>query len=191
MSRRGTWEFPNRVELCAALIPRLMDYGSPPLVPRVLDACNKFVDPRMARACMEKGYRLMACDIEPEGFGSNRMDLNERLPLKDGWFRGIVSSDTLEHLKDMGAALREFYRVTEPGGWLILHLPVDLVGGMVRASTVHAEAGDKDHHIWSPGARSIDDDLLSAGYRVVGRIEGYDRDIFHVSVAWLCVKEAT
>ena len=188
MKRRGTWEFPNRVELTAALIPRLMDYGSPPIVPRVLDACNKFIDPRMGRACAEKGYRLTACDIEPENYAAVQADLNKPMAWKDGWFRGIVSSDTLEHCDDMGAALKEFYRVTEPVGWLILHLPVDLVSVGLRAKTERSPEGDKDRHIWCPGM-NIEDEIKSAGYRVAGRVEGYDRDIFHVSVAWLCVKE--
>lgn len=190
MKRPGTWEFPNRVELCAALIPRLVDYGSPPVVPRLLDAANKFIDPRMARACAEKGYRLTACDIEPENYAAVQCDLNKTLAWKDGWFRGIVSSDTLEHVNDMGAALKEFFRITEPGGWLILHLPVDIENGGLRKATRRAPEDDRDHHIWCPGM-DVEDKVKGAGYRVVGRVESSDRDLFHVSVAWLCVKEAT
>jgi len=189
MKRRGTWEFPNRVELTAALIPRLADYGSPPVVPRVLDACNKFMDPRMAKACMEKGYRLTPCDIEPEGYAAVQVDLNGPLPFKDGWFRGIVSSDTLEHVNDMGAALREFFRVTEAGGWLILHLPVDIVKGTLRGVTCRADKEDKDHHVWCPGM-DVAGLVVKSGYRIVGRVESSDRDIFHVSVAWLAVQES-
>jgi SAM-dependent methyltransferase len=190
MKRAPTWEFPNRVELTASLIPRLLDYGSPPQVPKVLDAANKFFDPRMVRACQEKGYRLVPCDIEPQEPGVVKCNLDGRLTFGDREFRGVVSSDTLEHVKDIGAALKEFYRITEGGGWLILHLPVDLVDGPggLRHETTTADGGDPNHHHWAPGL-DVTGLLHGVGYKVAGMVTGYARDIFHVSVAWLCVKE--
>ena len=187
MKRAPTWEFPNRVELTASLIPRLLDYGSPPQVPKVLDAANKFFDPRMVRSCHEKGYRLVPCDIEPQESGVVKCNLDGRLPFGDREFRGVVSSDTLEHVKDIGAALKEFSRITESGGWLILHLPVDLVCGKLRPTTEAAQGDDPNHHEWAPGV-DVGNMLEAAGYKTVGSVVGWDRDIFHVSMAWLCVK---
>jgi len=38
----------------------------------------------------------------------------------------VVSFDVLEHVPDHRAAIAEFARVTRPGGWLVLSVPIDL-----------------------------------------------------------------
>ena len=45
------------------------------------------------------------------------------LSLKPSSQRVVVSFDVIEHVPDDQAAFREFARVTEPGGWLILTAP--------------------------------------------------------------------
>lgn len=46
-----------------------------------------------------------------------------RLRLASASQHAVVSFDVIEHVADDGAALREFARVTEPGGWLVLTAP--------------------------------------------------------------------
>jgi SAM-dependent methyltransferase len=45
------------------------------------------------------------------------------LPFEDDQFDCIVSFETLEHLKDQSGLLREFRRVLEPGGFLLISSP--------------------------------------------------------------------
>lgn len=45
------------------------------------------------------------------------------LPFPDAAFDLVVSCETIEHLPNPDAALREFYRVTKPGGTLFLTTP--------------------------------------------------------------------
>jgi SAM-dependent methyltransferase len=49
-----------------------------------------------------------------------------RLKLKDRSVDAIASFEVLEHVPDYRAALAEFARVTRPGGWLVLTVPIDL-----------------------------------------------------------------
>ena len=46
-----------------------------------------------------------------------------RLRLPSASQHAVVSFDVIEHVADDRAALREFVRVTEPGGWLVLTAP--------------------------------------------------------------------
>jgi ubiquinone/menaquinone biosynthesis C-methylase UbiE len=47
----------------------------------------------------------------------------QRLPFADDSFDVLVSCETIEHLPDVHAALREMHRVTRPGGRLFLTTP--------------------------------------------------------------------
>jgi SAM-dependent methyltransferase len=49
-----------------------------------------------------------------------------RLKLKDKSMDAVASFEVLEHVPDYRAALAEFVRVTRPGGWLVLTVPIDL-----------------------------------------------------------------
>ncbi|MFQ5748663.1 MAG: class I SAM-dependent methyltransferase [Planctomycetota bacterium] len=61
----------------------------------------------------------------------------EALPFAEASFQAVVSFDVFEHLSDMGAAVRECFRVLKPGGSLVTHVPVRDVGasldGLQRA----------------------------------------------------------
>jgi hypothetical protein len=48
----------------------------------------------------------------------------QNLPHPDGSFRLVVHSDTLEHVPDPAAALRECHRVLRPGGRMVFTVPV-------------------------------------------------------------------
>jgi len=47
----------------------------------------------------------------------------DKLPLKSDIFQMICALDVLEHIDNDESAMREFYRVLEPGGYLILTVP--------------------------------------------------------------------
>ncbi len=57
----------------------------------------------------------------------------EQLPFRDGAYDRVVCNGSAHHLPDLPAALREIHRVLRPGGWLVLHEPVDSpVTGAIR-----------------------------------------------------------
>lgn len=177
------WRFPNRVRLAAALLPLVAD----DCVPKLLDACTKFRDPCLARTAAERGYRLIVCDIEPDEVGVNPVDITGRLPWKDGYFRGVICEDTLEHVPDMLGPLREFRRVIEKDGFLILHLPVaGGAEGWRETSEKLDPTASKHLHQWAPGVADVERCLDEAGFAVVGKVEGFDDERFRVCVMWLC-----
>jgi len=49
--------------------------------------------------------------------------VGERLPFPDGFFRQVICTETLEHVPDDRAVLRELVRVLEPGGMLAISVP--------------------------------------------------------------------
>lgn len=53
----------------------------------------------------------------------------ERLPFADKSFQLVVSFDVFEHLSDLDRGLSEAFRVLAPGGHLLVHMPVQDIGG--------------------------------------------------------------
>jgi SAM-dependent methyltransferase len=54
-----------------------------------------------------------------------RLDLTA-LDLPDAGFDAVLCSHVLEHVDDDAAAMRELARVTAPGGWCLVMVPLDL-----------------------------------------------------------------
>jgi 2-polyprenyl-3-methyl-5-hydroxy-6-metoxy-1,4-benzoquinol methylase len=55
------------------------------------------------------------------------VELNtERLPLPDGWADAVVAVETIEHLENPRAFLRELVRLVQPGGWVVVTTPNQL-----------------------------------------------------------------
>lgn len=57
-----------------------------------------------------------------------------RLPFRDGVFESVLCSETVEHVRDPEAVIREIHRVLEPGGTLLLTVPcvIGAVGLLCR-----------------------------------------------------------
>lgn len=86
---------------------------------------------QIANFLSEKGYQATGIDISPlfikEAKKSNKskflvMDL-EKLKFSDNSFDAIISSETLEHVLEPEAALKEAIRVLKHSGILILRFP--------------------------------------------------------------------
>jgi 2-polyprenyl-3-methyl-5-hydroxy-6-metoxy-1,4-benzoquinol methylase len=55
------------------------------------------------------------------------VELNaERLPLLDDWADAVVAVETIEHLENPRAFLRELVRLVQPGGWVVVTTPNQL-----------------------------------------------------------------
>lgn len=85
--------------------------------------------------------RYVTADLDRPG-----VDLHVDLTaadLPDASFDGVICSHVLEHIPDDAAAMRELRRITAPGGWCLVMVPLDLN----RAHTY------EDPSITSPEAR--------------------------------------
>jgi len=94
---------------------------------RVLDAPS---GPGLfCEALRRLGYRVTAADLDAEGFQLHgtvpfrELDLEDPLPFDDGSFDIVVCSDGIEHLENPFGLIREFSRVLDEGGSLIVATP--------------------------------------------------------------------
>ena len=71
-----------------------------------------------------------------------RLDITA-LDLPDASFDAVICSHVLEHVDDDAAAMRELARITAPGGWCLVMVPLDL----------ERETTYEDPTITSPEAR--------------------------------------
>lgn len=94
---------------------------------------------RLYRECPE---RYVTADLESP-LAELHFDV-QRIPLRDGSVGAVICNHLLEHVADDRRALRELYRILEPGGWGILLSPVD----PARAETF------EDDSITDPGERT-------------------------------------
>jgi ubiquinone/menaquinone biosynthesis C-methylase UbiE len=85
----------------------------------------------IAERLFQKGYTNIHCaDINAEFFKLNKkqfhfktVDANQTLPYKQHFFDLIVSSETIEHLKNPHHFLSELHRILKPNGTIILTTP--------------------------------------------------------------------
>lgn len=86
-----------------------------------LDACTGSPEESTQAYVERLGYTYMPIDLEPPE-GIRREDVTS-MSFEAESIARILSLDTLEHIKEYPRALAEFYRVLEPGGVLLVHVP--------------------------------------------------------------------
>ena len=76
---------------------------------------------------LEKGINVHSGDIENimmvENKNFNVADMNHTLPYEDNFFSAVVCIDGIEHLERPFDFIRECYRITKPGGRVIISTP--------------------------------------------------------------------
>jgi SAM-dependent methyltransferase len=77
---------------------------------------------RLARV---PGLRYVTTDLDPAQDVDLRLDVTA-LDRPDGAFDAVLCSHVLEHVPDDGAAMRELHRVTAPGGFTLVMVPLAL-----------------------------------------------------------------
>jgi len=76
-----------------------------------------------SRKLNEKGYQVVAADLEPCYAPARQIDANEPLPFSDESFDVVWFSEVIEHLRRPDAATAELKRVLRPGGRLFVTTP--------------------------------------------------------------------
>lgn len=82
-----------------------------------------------------------------------------RIPLRPGSLSAICAFDVLEHLKDDGQAVQEWYGALSPGGWLIVTVPA--------YEALWSVSDDVDRHYRRYRARDLRSCLQGAGLEIV------------------------
>lgn len=77
------------------------------------------------RLSRRPGLRYVTTDLDLGQDVDLRLDVTA-LELPDGAFDALICSHVLEHVPDDAAAMRELRRVTAPGGWCLVMVPIDL-----------------------------------------------------------------
>ncbi|HEX8204491.1 MAG TPA: class I SAM-dependent methyltransferase [Solirubrobacteraceae bacterium] len=88
-----------------------------------------------------RGLDYVTGDLDPSGVDL-RLDVTA-LDLPDGAFDAVICSHVLEHVEDDATAMRELRRITAPGGWCLVLVPLD----------TERERTYEDASITSPEAR--------------------------------------
>jgi SAM-dependent methyltransferase len=94
---------------------------------RVLDApCGPGL---LSQALRHLGYQVTSADFDTGAFEPQdttsflQLDLDDPLPFVDGSFDTVICGDGIEHLENPFALLREFARVLDEGGTIIIATP--------------------------------------------------------------------
>jgi len=81
-----------------------------------------------SRKLKSEGFDVTACDISPQNFLADgvvckKADLNVAFPFDDAEFDYVVSAEVIEHIENPWFFVRELYRITKPGGTVIISTP--------------------------------------------------------------------
>jgi SAM-dependent methyltransferase len=85
-------------------------------------------DGTLAERLSGEGFDVRALDLftkdfRPTAIEISAADLNQGIPFDDGQFTAVVSTEVIEHVENPWFFVRELYRVTKPGGVVVLSTP--------------------------------------------------------------------
>jgi SAM-dependent methyltransferase len=126
--------------------------------------------------------RYLTADLEATGVDL-RLDLRA-LDLGDASFDAVLCSHVLEHIDDDARAMRELRRVTAPGGWCLVMVPLDLHRAHTYEDLSITDPADRVRAFWqSDHVRLYAPDIA---HRL--RAAGFDVEVINMTDG-LCERE--
>jgi SAM-dependent methyltransferase len=124
---------------------------------------------RLAPLAAERGLRYVTADLDPAGVDL-QLDLTA-LALPDAAFDAVLCSHVLEHIPDDRAAMRELRRVTAPGGWCLVMVPLDVTRSETYEDPLRVTPEDREREFLQHDhvrlyAPDIAERLRAAGFAV-------------------------
>jgi SAM-dependent methyltransferase len=121
---------------------------------------------RLERA---QGLRYVTADLEQPDVDV-RLDIRA-IELPNASFDAVICSHVLEHIDDDLAAMRELRRITTPGGWCLVMVPLDSGRERTYEDPSIVSAEDRERAFWQDDhvrlyAPDIGDRLDEAGFAV-------------------------
>jgi SAM-dependent methyltransferase len=115
------------------------------------------------------GLRYVTADLDPLGVDL-QVDITA-MHLTDGSFDAVLCSHVLEHVGDDAAAMRELRRITAPGGWCLVMVPLDLGRERTYEDASLVDPADRQRAFWQHDhvrlyAGDIGERLEAAGFLV-------------------------
>ena len=112
-------------------------------------------------------------------------DARQPLPFEDGVFDAVICVDSINHLYERAAALRDWHRLVRPGGRLLFTDPITLTGLLRREEALVRSAG-MGEFVFTP--KGLDERLLrEAGFADV-RVEDVSENPALVGAAWVAAR---
>ncbi len=140
-----------------------------------------------AKFLSEVGYTVSGIDISPvaieryreAGFDGRVGDLNEELPFDNDAFDLVFASDVIEHLVNTDFFLSEIYRVTCPGGTMMLSTTNSAFWAFRLLTLIGKTPTDFQHpgHLRFFSPKSLERAVIKAGFSPP---EMYSRQMFFI-----------
>lgn len=113
--------------------------------------------------------RYVTTDLDPAK-GELELDLTA-LDLPDAAFDAVLCSHVLEHVPDDASAMRELRRITAPGGWALVMVPIDQDRATTYEDPSILAPADRERAYWQHDhvrlyAPDVADRLTDAGFAV-------------------------
>lgn len=82
----------------------------------------------LSKKLQKEGFEVTACDLNSDNFIPSDIvcktaNLNVAFPFSDNSFNYAVAAEVIEHLENPWFFIRELYRITKPGGTVIISTP--------------------------------------------------------------------
>jgi predicted SAM-dependent methyltransferase len=116
------------------------------------------------------GLRYVTTDLDPSQQVDLRLDITG-LDLPDDSFDAVLCSHVLEHVPDDAAAMAELSRITAPGGFTLVMVPLALDRAVTYEDASITDPGDREREFLQHDhvrlyAPDIADRLQAAGFSV-------------------------